>query len=92
MIVSIGCLDGKTYVSDEIPNEEIQKDLWSHDGRIGSGIWADRVINTVEEYAEVVKDLAQHDTSFATKSFLMTIGGKDFQFNAHTIVWVSVDV
>jgi hypothetical protein len=90
MHIRIGCVDGNTYSSDEISRAEMQAELDSVDGYIGTGDLANKRFSSVDEAMEWMLDCCKYDSRNDTQTINMTINANTRTFNARHIVWWEV--
>ena len=95
MQIRIGCLDGNTYESDIVDNKDIQAELDRTGGRIGTGEFRNMEINTVEEFANWMRDMTMGKRmpgGFEPTDVTLVMGGRDRVFKPSAIVWCEVDL
>lgn len=88
MKIRIGCTDGNTYETADIPESELQDWLDENEGRIGTGTLRDLVCNTVDEFLDWYKSmLSNSDPDFDTTDVTLVIDGYHRTFDYDKIVW-----
>ena len=87
MYFKIGCVDGKEYLSDAFPVEDIQEMLDETGGYIGTDDLKDKKFETVDEVIDLVASFAKYDSSNNTQFITLTIDGRDRIFNSRHIIW-----
>lgn len=89
MMLSIGCVDGKVYHSDHMPDTELQEYLDSVDGNIGTN-GSTVIVHTPEAVREWMLSLCKYDSKNDTQTVTLNINGRSRQFNAIHIVWAQM--
>lgn len=92
MRVSIGCVDGHTYISDYTSNDELMKYLEENDFVIGTDTNGQKVrVHSLEEAVEFMNGLFEYNAKNETQTATLTINGVERIFNSRHIVWWSFD-
>lgn len=87
MQIKLGCVDGKTYIGDYVTDEEILEEINMVNGRVGTGAMAGLVVNTVEDFAQMILDMVQDKD---TTAISLNISGRKRLFRQQTIVWCEI--
>lgn len=90
MRISIGCVDGNTYYSDHVSDHLLLEHLAAANGRIGTGVNSDLVVEDLEAFRELMLGFCKYDSSNKNQVVSMVISGADRQFNVRHIVWAEV--
>lgn len=87
MRIRIGCVDGLTYISDEIKRTEIQAELDAKDGYLGTGVDKNVKFGTADEFMEWFMGFFLYDKRHDHQTATMPIDGVERHFNVQHIVW-----
>lgn len=88
----VGAVDGKTYESVVITDEELQAELDKVDGKIGSGYLEGIVIHNPDEFVDFMREFLKGDIE-GVKPEQLTMNMESGQrvFPMDQIVWWEID-
>lgn len=91
MRITVGCVDGQTYVGDYVPDAEVQAML--DEGSVFSGSASNLKVNTAEDFKDLIRDTALGVTvdGFKPNNIFIQINGAQRNFSPDKIVWVEVE-
>lgn len=93
MRVRIGCIDGNTYESDDVPESEIQEYLDANPDGITTGVLAGEFsVTTVDEFVDFFdKMISGSLEGMNTTEITLVIDGRNRSFKPETIVWHEIE-
>lgn len=85
----VGAVDGKTYESVVVSDEELQEELDKLGGKIGTGGFDDVIVNTPDEFVDFMRDFLKGNIEGVspTELTLRMEGDVERVFPMSQVVW-----